>query len=70
MDFENISSIIGTVGFPIAMCLMMFWYMKSNNDKHSEDIKGFMQNINDLSVQLKELVVKIDILISGGKNHE
>lgn len=39
MDYGVITSIITTVGFPIAMCLAMGWYVKYVTDKQREELK-------------------------------
>ena len=40
MDGNAIITIIQTVGFPIAMCGAMAWYVKYTEDKHREDRNG------------------------------
>lgn len=40
MDGNAIITIIQTVGFPIAMCGVMAWYVKYTEDKHREDRNG------------------------------
>ena len=40
MDSNAIVSIIQTVGFPIAMCGVMAWYVKYTEDRHREDRNG------------------------------
>lgn len=36
---EVITTLVSTVGFPIAMCLTMAWYVKYTTDKHREELK-------------------------------
>lgn len=40
MDGNSLVTIIQTVGFPIAMCVAMGWYVKYTEDKHREDRNG------------------------------
>lgn len=40
MDGNALVTIIQTVGFPIAMCGAMAWYVKYTEDKHREDRNG------------------------------
>ena len=40
MDGNGLVTIIQTVGFPIAMCVAMGWYVKYTEDKHREDRNG------------------------------
>ena len=39
MDFTTASQFITTIGFPIAMCCAMAWYVKDTSDKHREEVQ-------------------------------
>ena len=36
---DQIWSVIGQYAFPIVMCILMGWYVKYREDKHSDEIK-------------------------------
>ena len=36
---DQIWGVIGQYAFPIVMCILMGWYVKYREDKHSEEIK-------------------------------
>ena len=36
---DQIWSVIGQYAFPIVMCILMAWYVKYCEDKHSEELK-------------------------------
>jgi hypothetical protein len=38
MTPNDIVQIVTTVGFPIAMCLILAWYVKTRDDVHTEQI--------------------------------
>lgn len=40
MDVNGIITIIQTVGFPVAMCVAMGWYVKYTEDRHREERNG------------------------------
>lgn len=40
MDGNALVTIVQTVGFPIAMCGAMAWYVKYTEDRHREDRNG------------------------------
>lgn len=40
---ENIISMVSSVGFPIAMCFIMGYYLKYTHDDHREDIKRLQE---------------------------
>lgn len=57
MELETILTAISTVGFPIVMCLIIFY----QNEKTIDTLKD---TINNNSAVTKELIAKIDILIN------
>ena len=56
---QDVINIISNVGFPIAMCLLMFW----NNQKTSEAI-------NNNTIAITKLEEKLDSMIGGEKNEK
>lgn len=38
MDMGAFVQLIGSVGFPIASCIIMGWYVKYTTDKHREEL--------------------------------
>lgn len=43
MDYTTIVSLIGSLGFPIVMCLIMFWYVNKTNSRHTEQTQALNQ---------------------------
>ena len=56
---ENITSIISSVGFPIAMCLLLFWYMEKESENHKTETQSLKDAINKLELAITTLVNKI-----------
>ena len=40
MDANMITTMIGSLGFPIVSCVALFWYITKTNEQHKEEIKG------------------------------
>lgn len=59
MDPGQVVDIISQVGFPIFVALLCMWYVKYNNDKHSE-------SIDNLNKQHKE---EIESMITAINNN-
>lgn len=38
MDYGTVTQFITSVGFPIAMCCAMMWYVYDTNKKHREEV--------------------------------
>jgi len=56
---QEISTLITTVGFPIAMCLLLYWQMLKNNEKHESEVNGLNDTINKNTIVLTELTTLI-----------
>lgn len=52
---NEIASIISTVGFPIAMCVLMYWQGEKNNQRYDDNIKSLTETINNNTTVLAEL---------------
>lgn len=59
MDYEMITRIITTVGFPIVAAAALFWYVNKLTESHKEDINAMRSTIQDntsILIELKELI--------------
>lgn len=55
MDVGSITQIVSTVGFPIAMCVALLWYIKDLTDKHKQETEQFTEALNVNSLILQKL---------------
>lgn len=60
---NDIVTIIQTCGFPIAMCVAIFWYMMQEQEKHAEESKEMREAISELKIAITTLTNMI-----GGNN--
>ena len=56
MDFEVISQLIGSVGFPIAACCVMFY----QNSKMQETLSSIATAMASMTERLKDIESKIN----------
>lgn len=59
MDAESIIKVISTVGFPIAMCVFIFWFLIKEQNDHKVEMEGLKEVIsrnNEVLAQLKQLI--------------
>lgn len=56
MDFEVISQLIGSVGFPIAACCVMFY----QNSKMQETLSSIATAMASMTERLKDIEAKIN----------
>lgn len=60
MSVENVVNLISSVGFPIFVCLVLFWFIKNYLDKFITTLGDFNVNIEKNTSSLEKLVSKID----------
>lgn len=63
---NDISTLISTLGFPIAMCLIMCYYINKINDAHKEESDKFAEALNNNTVVLQKLCDKLDSEVDVG----
>lgn len=63
MEANEIVSIISNVGFPIAVCIVMFYYMNKQNDKHKQEIDKLSETLQGNTKVLTELCTLIKTLV-------
>ena len=57
----DIVTIITNLGFPIAVCVMLMWYIRELTNKHQAETKEFTQALNQNTLVLQKLCDKLDI---------
>lgn len=63
MDVNEIVSIVSNVGFPIAVCAVMFKYMTAQSDKHKQEIDKLSETLQGNTKVLTELCTLIKTLV-------
>lgn len=66
MDANNILTIISTVGFPIAMCLLMAWYIATENKRNIAQSTQWTQVLTEIKGVVSALSDKIDEILRKG----
>lgn len=65
MDITEISNIIGTLGFPIIMCLLIYKQNGELTKSHKEEIDSLSNVINNNTLTLEKLSYMLE---RGGSN--
>lgn len=65
MDFQAVITAIGSLGFPIVACCVMFYLNLKMQEKHEEEMAKVTEAISNNTIALTELTAKI-----GGKENE
>lgn len=59
MDVNAIVSVISTVGFPIAVCLILFMYIYKKQEKTDDTIAKLTETINNNTAVIQHLIDKL-----------
>lgn len=60
MDVSALTTLIGSLGFPIVSCIALFWYMTKIESQHQEEIKKLSEAINNNTNVITQLIIKLD----------
>ena len=57
---ETLIDVVQNVGFPIAVCGALMWYITDLGDKHRAETKDFTDALNSNTSILQKLADKLD----------
>lgn len=63
MDTNGIISLISNVGFPVAVCVALFYYMEKQNERHQNETDKLNETVQSNTKVLTELCTLIKTLI-------
>ena len=61
MDANAIIQIISGVGFPIAACLICFWYVNKLTETHKEEVNKLTDALNNNTLVMQKLCDKLGV---------
>lgn len=60
MDVQAITSIITNVGFPIAVCLICFWYINKMQEQHKAETDKLAEALNNNTIVMQKLISNLE----------
>lgn len=57
---DNILQAISTVGFPIALTIILLWYIYDSSNKHKEEIDKMSEALNNNTLALTKLLDRME----------
>lgn len=60
MDITLVTSLIGSLGFPIVCCFALFWYINKSSEQHKEEIGKLSEAINNNTNVMNQLIARLD----------
>lgn len=64
---ENIINIISNLGFPIAMCVALFYYMINQNKQHEQSLDDLRTTLEENTKVLTEITTLIQMIADNDK---
>ena len=65
ITFEMVSTLIGTLGFPVVACLGLFWFLNKQEERRTNEIQQLQSTLAENTAILSSLKELIQVLISG-----
>lgn len=59
MDFGSITQVISSLGFPIAVCLICFWYINKREEQNKAEIDRLSEAVNNNTLVMQKLVDRL-----------
>ncbi|MBO5108735.1 MAG: hypothetical protein J6B97_09930 [Bacteroidales bacterium] len=66
MDVSGLIQIVGSLGFPIAACIAVFWYLMKESENHKEEVNKLSEALLNNTIALTKLC---DELEKGDRNN-
>ena len=63
MDIDSVSQLISNVGFPVAVCIALFFYMEKQNERHQQETDKLNETVQSNTKVLTELCTLIKTLV-------
>lgn len=60
MGVNEITNLITNVGFPIAVCLIAFWYINKQATLHKDETDKLTAALNNNTIVMQQLVDKLN----------
>lgn len=60
MDVSILSTIISDLGFPIAVCVALFWHNEKQAARHREEVAQLAEALNNNTAVMQELVGRLN----------
>ena len=77
MEYGEIVNLIGSVGFPIVMCIVMFKYITTLTENHKNEVNllknaldANMERLNEATTRNTQILVELSTLIKHITNEK
>lgn len=61
MDVSSVTTIISSLGFPIAMCCILMWYLNKQEERHTAEITKLSESVENNTAAMNSLAAKLSV---------
>lgn len=65
MDVTAIVQVVSSLGFPIAVCLICFWYINKLEEKHRNEVQKLTDALNNNTLIMQKLCDRMGVEKEG-----
>ena len=59
----NIMQVVGSLGFPVVMCILLYNHLKEVQQQHSDDLKAEREQHRNEITELKDVINELKITL-------
>lgn len=59
MDYTAIAQLVGSLGFPIVACVMLYVRMEKQSEEHKEEVSKLTEAIHNNTLVMQKLIDKL-----------
>ena len=60
MDVSGIVQVVGSLGFPIAACIAVFWYLVKESENHKAEVNKLSEALQNNTIALTKLCDELE----------
>lgn len=60
MDVSGLIQVVGSLGFPIAACIAVFWYLMKESENHKAEVTKLSEALQNNTLALTKLCDELE----------
>ena len=60
MDVSGLIQVVGSLGFPIAACIAVFWYLMKESENHKAEVNKLSEALQNNTLALTKLCDELE----------
>ena len=60
MDVSGIIQVVGSLGFPVAACIAVFWYLMKESENHKAEVRKLTVALQNTTISFTKLCDELE----------